>query len=467
MSDHAHHAAEALTPAQIESGGRLKALPPILLLVGIGCLVGAWVVTSGDPAVENSKQQNFAFKYLSSYMFWLSLAMGGLIFTLIHHASRAGWSTVVRRLAETAMVTVPVLGLLFVPVLLFNHDLYEWTHLDIVEKDAMLSWKQPYLNVGFWTGRAIFFFVVWTGLAMYLYRASVKHDATGDEKLVHKMRWISPLGIVIFGLTLTAAAMDWVMSLDPHWFSTIFGVYYFAGSFICINAFLIIVIMFLQSRGMLEEVISQHHLHDLGKYMFAFTVFWTYIAFSQYFLIWYSNIPEETYWFAYRWEACPIGTQIDTVNNLVGGCAATLANGAPNPDLLARSSWSTLSTIQVVGHFVIPFFFLMSRHIKQRRATLLLGAFLMLAVHFLDMIWLTQPTQDFLHHQHVMVPAAEAVTKLAPMHGWHFNLTDVLCWFGIGGVVVGTYFLVLGRNKLVPAQDPRLTESLGHENYPT
>ena len=160
---HSHHSAEALTSQQISTEGRLKAAPVILALIGVGALAGAWVVTPGETA--ELKHQNFAFKYLSSYMFWLSLALGGLIFTLIHHASRAGWSTVVRRLAENAMVTIPVLAVLFAPILLSTHELYEWTHDDIVEKDAMLSWKKPYLNTGFWTGRAIFFFVVWTALA--------------------------------------------------------------------------------------------------------------------------------------------------------------------------------------------------------------------------------------------------------------------------------------------------------------
>lgn len=462
VSDHAsHHAPEALTAEQVQAGGRLKALPAILAVIGIVGLIGAWLMSHGDAEAGISKMQNFGFKYLTSYMFWLSLGLGGLIFTLIHHAVRAGWSTVVRRLAETAMMTLPIMALLFLPILIGSHDIYEWTHADLVASDPMLAWKQPYLNSGFWTGRAIFFFAAWSALAFYLYRLSTKHDETGDEALVHKMRWIAPLGVVIFALTSTAAVMDWVMSLDPHWFSTIFGVYYFAGTFVMLNSFLIILIMFLQSSGMLKNVISVHHYHDLGKYVFAFTVFWTYIAFSQYFLIWYANIPEETYWYAYRWEACPLGTMIDQTKGVMGGCAPG------DPNMAAQSSWSILSSIQVFGHFIIPFFFLMSRHIKTRRLTLLAGAAFMLVVHYLDMVWLIQPTQDFLHHQHVTAPIAEAASTLVPMHGWHFSLVDVLSFVGIGGVVLSFFFFLLGRNPLVPMRDPRLAESLAHENYPT
>lgn len=376
------------------------------------------------------KESNTAFgaAYMTSYMFWLSFGLGGLIFTLIHHATRAGWSTVLRRIAENFMMTLPILGLLALPIVFYAHDIFEWTHLDIVAADPILTKKAAYLNEGFFQIRVAMYLILWSGLAFYLYRNSTKQDHDGDESHSHKSRGVAPVGIIIFALTSTMAAMDYMMSVDPHWFSTVFGVYYFAGTFMSIFAAVALMAFLLQRLGFLRTIVTAEHFHDLGKYVFAFMVFWAYIAFSQYMLIWYANIPEETLWFAYRWE---------------GG-------------------WDVLCLILIFGHFAIPFLLLMSRHIKRHRVALPVSLVFMLGMHYADMYFLIQPSIDFAHASGQVENYSQVY---AHMHGFHLNILDLTTFIGIGGLVLGVFFYFTQSNLLVPKQDPRLAESIAHENY--
>ena len=214
---------------------------------------------------------------------------------------RAGWGVALRRVVENVMATLPVFAVLFVPIWLGRHELFVWTDAAEVAKNAVLRGKSGYLNEGFFLIRAIFYFIAWSGLATYFSRQSQKQDETGDERITRQApaRW-RRLGIIVFSLTLTFAAVDWMMSLEPEWYSTMFGVYYFSGSLLATFAFVVVAIALLHSRGPLRGVVTVEHIHDIGKLLFAFTVFWTYIAFCQYFLIWYGNIPEETTYFMHR-----------------------------------------------------------------------------------------------------------------------------------------------------------------------
>ncbi|MCB1153717.1 quinol:cytochrome C oxidoreductase, partial [bacterium] len=248
-------------------------------------------------------------------------------------------------------------------------------------------------------------------LSFIYYRGSVKQDKSGDKKITRRLQNLSGPGIILTALTLTFAAFDWIMSLDPHWYSTIYGVYYFSGSLVAIFAFLSISIIAMQSAGLLEGVVTTEHYHDLGKLLFGFTVFWTYIAFSQYFLIWYANIPEETLWYAHR----------------------------------SVGSWQKMTTFMAVGHFVLPFFYFLTRSTKRHRFALLVGAMWMLMMHFIDMYWLVAPS---LHHEGVV-----------------FGLIDVTTLLGIGGLFLAFFTWNLRRNPLVPIKDPRLQESLRFENF--
>ena len=398
----------------------LTKIPYACFAVGIIGMVLSYVLKEDNTA--------FGASYITAYMFWLSFGLGGLIFTLVHHAARAGWSTVVRRIAENFMMSLPLLGLLAIPIVLVAHDVFEWTHEQAVQDDAILAQKAPYLNEGFFRIRVVGYLVLWSGFAIYLYRQSIQQDEDGDISHSHKSRFISPIGIVVYALTSTMAAMDYMMSLDPHWFSTVFGVYYFAGTFMTIFAAVALMVYVLQALGFLKTVVTAEHFQDLGKYVFAFMVFWAYIAFSQYMLIWYANLPEETYWFAYRWE---------------GG-------------------WSTLCNVLIWGHFAIPFLYLMSRHIKRHRLGLLVGIILMLVMHYADMYFLVQPSIDFVH---ASAHADNFGTVYEHMHGFHFGILDVTTFLGVGGLVMGAVFYFTQKNSLVPKQDPRLTESVVHENY--
>ena len=411
----AHHDAGGL-PAHEEihigekSGWRK--LPLVFGVIGLAGL-GLGFATKGEHGAD------FYFAYLVSLMFWLALGLGGLFFVIIQHGTRAGWSIVVRRLAENAMMTLPALAVLAIPVVFLGaHDLFHWTHVDDPEvaNDVMLQAKAGYLNEGSFRVRAIIYMVVWSGLALMYWGWSTKQDKARDPiPLTHKMRWAAPLSIMAFALSLTFGAFDWLMSLDPHWFSTIFGVYYFAGCVSFIHAFLALVVILLHRSGYLRGVVTPEHFHDLGKMMFAFTVFWAYIAFSQYMLIWYASIPEETHWFSYR----------------------------------GQGSFLTLSLVLVFARFVLPFLGLMSRRIKRNPKTLMFWAIWVMAAEFIDMYWLVQPV-------HANEKQAFDI---------HFGITDIATFVGIGGLVLAVFTWATCKNALIPTKDPRLLESINHENF--
>src|SRR4026208_54331 len=282
----------ALRPEQatIPPGHPWNRLPVIgavcALLGGLACAVlGA----------ANPKQ--FFFSWLVSFLFFLSLTVGALFFVLIQYATQGGWGIVVRRIGETTFATIPVMAALFIPVLLGLHDLYEWSHAEAVANDALLQWKAPYLNVPFFLIRAALYFGCWSFIALFYYRHSRGQDAPGAPAISARLRRLAGPSIIVLALTQTFASVDWIMSLTPHWYSTMFGVYFFAGSFVGFIALLSVLAVAMPRAGLLDSVITTEHLHDLGKFLFAFTSFWASIAFPQFFLMWYGNLPEETIWY--------------------------------------------------------------------------------------------------------------------------------------------------------------------------
>ncbi|MCB1034047.1 MAG: quinol:cytochrome C oxidoreductase [Acidobacteria bacterium] len=403
--EHAHHRTVSADQLKLDGQG-LGRLTKVFGAVGIGGLLLTFLLaTRGEEAREQ-----FFFSYLTSFVFWLSLALGALIFVLIQYATRAGWSVVVRRLAEHTMATLPLFAVLFVPIAFGLHDLFHWSHADLVAEDPLLMKKSGYLNASFFYFRAVLYFAVWSGLALWFRRRSLIQDLSKDPLTTRLLQSVSAPGIVLFGVTMTFASFDWLMSLDPHWYSTAFGVYFFAGCFLAIHAVLILLSLGLQSRRILPGVVTFEHFHDLGKMLFAFVVFWAYIGFSQFMLIWYANIPEETLWYQER----------------------------------LQHGWYAVTVALAVGHFALPFFFLLLRDVKRRRGTLRLAALWLLAVHFLDIYWIVMPTL----HQHGV--------KLSPM--------DLTAFLGIGGLFCAALGVLMRRGALVPIGDPRLVESLSFEN---
>ena len=398
----AHREVVGLRREQVSlpEGHPLRRQPLVAWSIGALGLVLSVALGTGDP-------RQFYFSWLFALVFVLSLSLGALYFVLIHSAMQAGWGVAVRRVAETVAVAVPLLAVLFVPVLVGMKTLYPWT---ADAADAAIRGKAPYLNVPFFLARAAIYFVVWSGIAVTFYRSSRRQDESGDPEITRRLRTLSNPSILLLALTQTFAAVDWIMSLTPHWYSTIFGVYYFAGSYVAFGALLTLLVTGLRRFGPLAEAVSAEHMHDLGKFVFAFVCFWAYIAFSQYFLIWYGNIPEETSWYKTR---------------LTG-------------------SWTLASGLLALGHFAIPFLLLMGRAIKRRRGALAAAAAWVLLMHLLDVYWMVLPT---LHPD-----------------GIRFRLLDLTALAAVWGLFAGTVGWLLGRAPLVPIGDPRLPESLAFEN---
>jgi len=414
MNDPGHHSAPShsrpavlhATSLWLPAGHSWRRLPVIGLALAVVGLGGSLALGLADEAARRQLWHS----WLVGSLFVLSIALGGLFFVLVHHATQAGWSVVVRRIAENVMATLPFLALLFVPLLFGMGDLFHWSHAEAVKQDHLLAQKQPYLNVTFFLIRTAAYFVIWSALAFWFGRLSRLQDATGDHELTRRMRRTSAPGLLLFALTVTFFAFDWLMSLDPHWYSTIFGLYFFAGSTMGFFAFLALVVIAGRRTGLLSEVTNDEHQHDIGKLLFAFVSFWAYMAFSQYMLIWYANLPEETGFFAQR----------------------------------MAGSWRTASIVLALGHFIVPFFFLLPRTVKRNAVALAAASLWLLAMHLLDLYWLVMPN---LH------PAG-----MAP------SLLDAAAVLGSCGVFLAAFGFVLRRQALVPLRDPRLPESLTFEN---
>lgn len=371
------------------------------LIVGILGLLLSVVGYLGD-----SKQ--FFFSYLTSFAFWVSLGLGGLFFTMLHHISGARWSTVLIRISQAAMSVLPLMGIFFIPIFFGISELYDWSNPKIVAESTVLQGKAGYLNISFFTIRTIIYFAIWAILAFLINKYSRMQDE--GENTTKQLRIISAPGMFLFAFTISFAAFDWLMSLDPHWFSTMFGAYFFGGSFVIILAFLIIMANYLKSNGTLNNEIGHAHFSDLGKLFFGFIVFWAYLGGAQYFFIWYANIPEETVWFLDRW----------------------------------KNSWKTVSLLLIFGHFLIPFASLIFFNTKRNRKILMFFAFWMFFFHYVDMYWLIIPT---LHHESA-----------------HISWMDLTTFLGIGGIFVALFWNRFTSKAIIPINDPYLSASLNlHE----
>ena len=382
-------------------------------VAGIAAVVGlAGVLASlAIAALSTDGWRRFFFSYLLSFSYLLTLALGALFFVILQHLTRAGWSVVLRRWAEGIAATLPVLAVLAVPIVAFGlHHLYHWTHADAVAADHLLQAKQPYLNVPFFVLRLVVYFGLWVLLSRYFLSRSLAQDLSGDPALTQQMERRSAPAMIVFALTATFAAFDLLMSLDPHWYSTMFGVYVFAGSVVSFIALLAVVVFAGQRAGVLRHAITVEHYHDIGKLLFAFTVFWAYIAFSQYMLMWYANLPEETAW------------------------------------LLRRQSngWGWIGLVLLFGQFLLPFAALLSRAPKRRPRLVAAVAAWVLVMHWFDLYW-------------VVIPE---VTPLRAVP----HVLDLTTLLGLGGVVVAVAVHQMRRHSVVPERDPRLQESLMFEN---
>jgi hypothetical protein len=406
----------------------------MLRLVGFVILVVAFFVGMRSP-----DQGLFLRFWMQSWLFVTSVSLGGLFFLIVHHITHAGWSVVVRRPAEAIASNLQWVWIGFLPFVIYwwKGDLsviFPWANLDALklislEEAELVGKKAAFLNDKFFMIRAAVYLVTWFVLSRFFVSNSVAQDSDGSMARTKKLeKWAGPAAI-LFGLTTSFAAFDWIMSLNPAWFSTMFGVYFFVGCCTGGFAYIGIVCLRLQALGYLKGIITTEHYQDIGKLLFAFgVVFWAYIAFSQYMLIWYANIPEETAWFLAR----------------------------------QLGEWRVVSVVLLFGHFILPFLFLISRWTKRWRGTLLFACVWMLASQWFDLFYLIQP---IIPHDIGAYSSYEQILAHYANESAHFlNPWNWILLVGFMLMLVGSTLSRLSSMGLLCMKDPRLAESLRFEN---
>jgi hypothetical protein len=396
------HVAHPLPDASLPrfSGGRSLMLGGAIAGV-LGLLVTA-LLGFANPA-------DTLHAYLVAFVYWLGLSVGALTLVLANNVVGAKWNVTVRRLGETLGAVVPLFAVLFLPLLFGAKHVWPWVQPapDLSEETKhLLAHKAPYLNLYSFSIRAIIYFAIWTAYAYRLRGLSIAQDASGDPALTAKMRSASPLGLLLFVLSMTFAAFDWLMSLQPTWYSTIFGLYFYAGSFVASVALVCLIVTGLRAAqtpwGRLLTVDQQH---NLGKLLLAFVAFWAYMAFSQYMLIWAGNLPEELQWIVIR----------------------------------SKGVWRPIGQFIVFGHFIIPFFLLLSRDLKRSNGLAALAVWI-LFVHYVDVYWAIMPAVDY--------------------NSVGLRLAHFTSFIGIGGVSIAAAVALLRGGAPVPVKDPYLEDSL-------
>jgi hypothetical protein len=370
-------------------------------LVGILGVILLVVALIGSPA-------QFYRSYLWAYIFYLGITIGSLAWLMLQHLTGGAWGLVIRRPAEAAGRTLPLLTLLFVPLIFGISSLYPWSHADVVAKDAILKHKQVYLSIPFFLVRAAVMFAGWNLLSWLLNKWSAMEDREGPAVPQRQMPRISSMGLIFWAFSVTFLSIDWVMSLDAHWFSTMFGLLFMIGQGLSGMAFLITVMVLLSQTRPMSEVLTPRHLHDLGKFLLASVMVWAYFAFSQWLIIWAGNLPEEIPWYLER----------------------------------LRGGWQYVALILIFGHFALPFALLLSRDLKRNFKLLRSIAIFVLCMRVVDVYWLVTPD--------------------ASKSGLAVSWVDLAALVGLGGIWLAFFFRQLEKRPLMPINSPDLVETLEH-----
>ena len=350
----------------------------------------------------------FYRSYLWSYIFVVALSLGPLAWLMLQYVSGGAWGVVIRRPCEAAARTLPLTAVMFLPIFIGINNLYPWARAAVVAKDPLLQHKAPFLNLPFFLTRTAVYFAGWLFLSWYFNRWSDREDRDGSQVAHGKMSFLAGPGLLFWGFTVTFMSIDWILSVDPKWFSTIFGLLFIASQGLTSMAFLISLMVLLYYRKPMSEILTQRHLHDLGKFLLALVMVWAYFSFSQFLIIWAGNLPEEIPWYIVR-----------------------LNNG-----------WEFVGLLLVVGHFALPFALLLSRDLKRNFKFLAGVAVFILFMRFVDLYWLVTPSfrkEGFgLHWLDLTVPA------------------------GIVGIWLAYFLTQLEKRPLMPLNEPHLEEALEH-----
>jgi hypothetical protein len=351
----------------------------------------------------------FFRSYLFSYLFYLGMTLGCMALVMLQYLTGGSWGIVIRRITESALRTIPLLAFLFLPILIGIPKLYSWSHDEVVKADPLLQHKHLYLNVPFFIVRVLIYFLGWWIFAHFLNKWSHEQDAGGRDPRGRRLQLLSGPGLIFYALSVTFASVDWVMSLEPHWFSTIFGLLFVAGQGLSALSLCIALLVILSDEGgPLEGVIGPAHLHDIGKLLLAFTMLWAYFSFSQFLIIWSGNLVDEIPWYMER---------------LNGG-------------------WQWIGLLLVVFHFAFPFAMLLSQSLKRAGRKLVRIAALVIVMRFVDLFWIVAPG--------------------ASKGGFQIHWMDFLAPIGIGGLWLGAFLFQLQKWPLLPVRDPRLAEAIAH-----
>ena len=371
------------------------------LIAGVGglalCALGAFL-----------SLDQFFQSYLWAYLFWVGLALGCFGVTMLQHVTGGRWGVAIRRLIETGAMMLPLMALLFVPLIFGMRSLYIWARPEVVAADEILQFKQPYLNVPFFLLRAALYFAIWIGMAWLLNRWSAEQDRTANPALPRRFRLLSAPGLLVYVLTMSFAAFDWSMSLEPYWYSTIYGAMFIVGQVLTTFAFVITLMALLSARPPLAAIATPDLFNDLGNLLLAFIMLWAYMSFSQFLIIWSGNLPEEVVWYLRR----------------------------------SAGGWVWVAVVLFIFHFAFPFLLLLSRNTKRRPRLLARLAIFVFVIHLLNVFWLVTP---------------------AFHDGLQIHWLDLAAPIGIGGIWIAAYLWLLQRAPLVARHDHRWSEDGGHE----
>jgi hypothetical protein len=370
------------------------------LVVGVAalalCLAGAF-----------STPTQFFRSYLLAFVFWVGVALGCSAILMLHHLVGGRWGFPLRRCLESGTRTFYLMAVLAVPLLFGLRLLYSWADPEKVKLDSVLQYKAPYLNVPFFIVRTVIYFLIWIAIAHFLNKWSLEQDETGNPKLTGRLQTLSGPGLVIFGLTVTYASVDWVMSLEPQWFSTIYGMIFMVTEGLAAMSIVTVTVLLLSTRQPFSGLLSKRVLNDYGNLLLTFTMLWAYLSFSQYLIIWSGNMQDEIPWYVSR----------------------------------ASGGWAWVALALVVFHFAVPFLLLLSRFVTRRTLWLGVVAAIQIVMSVIDIFWLTAPAYE--------------------RSGPQFHWMDWLAILGMGGVWFWRFTADLKSRPLLPLHDPRM-EAVGH-----